>query len=70
MNKREIIDNYNSFKNNVLEKYDKTTYNIDESLFQTPSKLHLTIGMLKLLDDNEKKQAIEALMNCKEKIIE
>lgn len=70
LNKKEIIDNYNSFKNNVLGKYDKTTYNIDESLFQTPSKLHLTIGMLKLLDDNEKKQAIEALMNCKEKIIE
>lgn len=64
------MDNYNSFKNDVLEKYDKIAYNIDESLFQTPSKLHLTIGMLKLLDDNEKKQAIDALMNCKEKIIE
>lgn len=70
MNKKDIMDNYNSFKNDVLEKYDKTAYNIDEALFQTPSKLHLTIGMLKLLDDNEKKQAIDALMNCKEKIIE
>jgi len=70
LNKKEIMDNYNSFKNDVLEKYDKTAYNIDESLFQTPSKLHLTIGMLKLLDDNEKKQAIDALMDCKEKIIE
>lgn len=70
LNKKEIMDNYNSFKNDVLEKYDKIAYNIDESLFQTPSKLHLTIGMLKLLDDNEKKQAIDALMNCKEKIIE
>lgn len=70
LNKKEIMDNYNSFKNDVLENYDKTAYNIDKSLFQTPSKLHLTIGMLKLLDDNEKKQAIDALMNCKEKIIE
>lgn len=70
LNKKEIIDNYNSFKDDVLKKYGKTEYNIDESLFQTPSKLHLTIGMLKLLDDKEKKQAIDALMSCKEKIID
>ncbi|XP_029164380.1 uncharacterized protein LOC114935663 [Nylanderia fulva] len=70
LNKKGIIDNFNAFKDDVLEKYDKTKYNIDESLFQIPAKLHLTIGMLKLLDDNEKKQAIDALMNCKEKIID
>jgi len=70
LNKKGIIDKYISFKNDVLEKYNKTTHNIDESLFQTPSKLHLTIGMLKLFDDNEKQHAIHALMNCKENIIE
>lgn len=69
LNTKEIIDKYNSFKNDILEKYDKATYNIDESLFQTSSKLHLTIGMLKLLDDNEKEQAVNALRNCKENII-
>jgi activating signal cointegrator complex subunit 1 len=70
LNKKEIIDKYISFKNDVLEKYDKPTYNIDESLFQTPSKLHLTIGVLKLFDDDDKKNAIDALMNCKENVIE
>ncbi|CAL1684825.1 unnamed protein product [Lasius platythorax] len=70
LNKKGIIDNYNSFKDDVLEKYGKTAYNIDETLFQASSKLHLTIGMLKLLDDNEKKQAVNALMSCKEKIID
>lgn len=70
LNKKGIIDNYNSFKDDVLKKYAKTAYNIDESLFQMPSKLHLTIGMLKLLDDNEKKQAVDALLSCKEEIIE
>ncbi|XP_050464679.1 uncharacterized protein LOC126858419 [Cataglyphis hispanica] len=70
LNKKEIIDKYNSFKDDVLKKYNKTAYNIDESLFQMPSKLHLTIGMLKLLDDDEKKQAIDALLNCKEEIID
>lgn len=70
LNKEGIIDKFHSFKNDVLEKHDKSTHNIDESLFQTPSKLHLTIGMLKLLDDDEKKQAIDALMTCKENIID
>jgi len=70
LNKKGIIDKYISFKNDVLEKYNKTTYNIDESLFQVPSKLHLTIGMLKLFDDNDKQHAIHTLMNCKENIIE
>lgn len=70
LNTEEIIDKYQSFKNDLLEKYGKTPYNINESLFQMESKLHLTIGMLKLLDDNEKMQAADALMNCKENIIE
>lgn len=70
LNKKEIIDKYISFKNDVLEQYNKTTHNIDESLFQKPCKLHLTIGMLKLFDDDDKKQAIDALSDCKENIIE
>lgn len=70
LNKKEIIERFNYFKDDVLKKYDKTTYNIDESLFQNPSKLHLTIGMLKLLDINEKALAIDALKICKEEIIE
>ncbi|XP_071566997.1 activating signal cointegrator 1 complex subunit 1 isoform X3 [Temnothorax nylanderi] len=70
LNKKEIIDKYISFKNDVLEKYDKSTYNIDESLFQTPAKLHLTIGILKLFDDNDKQHAIDALKECKEYVID
>lgn len=69
LNKKGIIDKYISFKNDILKKYNKTTHNIDEFLFQTPSKLHLTIGMLKLFDDNEKKSAVDALTNCKENVI-
>ncbi|XP_014478832.1 PREDICTED: activating signal cointegrator 1 complex subunit 1 isoform X2 [Dinoponera quadriceps] len=70
LNTEEIIEKYYSFKNNVLENYGKTAYNIDESLFQTSSKLHLTIGVLKLFDDKEKEQAVNALMHCKENIID
>lgn len=69
LNKEEIINKYISFKNDILEKYSKTAYNIDESLFQTPAKLHLTIGMLKLFDNYEKQHAFEALEDCKEHVI-
>jgi len=69
LNKQEIINNFNIFKNNVLEKHSKSIHNIDESVFQIPSKLHMTIGMLKLFDDNEKKQAFDVLNDCKDKII-
>lgn len=75
LNKQGIIDNFNSFKTDTLEKYNwrngkAEQYKIDESLFQTPSKLHLTIGMLKLLDDDEKKRAVNALTSCKKQVIE
>ncbi|XP_011883478.1 PREDICTED: activating signal cointegrator 1 complex subunit 1 isoform X2 [Vollenhovia emeryi] len=70
LNKKEIIDNYLSFKKDVLEMHNQTTHNIDESVFQTPAKLHLTIGMLKLFDDNEKQHVIDALEECKENIID
>ncbi|XP_011632959.1 activating signal cointegrator 1 complex subunit 1 isoform X1 [Pogonomyrmex barbatus] len=70
LNKKNIIDKYISFKKDILEKYNKTASNIDESIFQLPAKLHLTIGMLKLFDDNDKGNAIDALMNCKTNIID
>ncbi|XP_020296338.1 activating signal cointegrator 1 complex subunit 1 isoform X2 [Pseudomyrmex gracilis] len=70
LNKKNIIDKFNLFKTDVLKRYDKATYNIDETLFQTPCKLHLTIGVLKLFDDNDKEHAINALKKCKEDIID
>lgn len=70
LNKEDIINKFSLFKNDILEKYNNIAYNIDELLFQTSSKLHITIGMLTLVDDNENKQAVDALINCKENIIE
>jgi len=42
---------------------------IDETIFQTPSLLHLTIGTLSLMDNRERQKACELLEDCKETII-
>ncbi|KAI4499254.1 hypothetical protein M0802_005514 [Mischocyttarus mexicanus] len=65
-----IIENFNSFKSGVIEKYGGTVTGIEEILFQKPNKLHLTLGMLTLLNEEEIKQAIQTLMDCKQHIIE
>ncbi|XP_064125766.1 activating signal cointegrator 1 complex subunit 1 isoform X2 [Loxodonta africana] len=43
---------------------------VDGSIFQKPKKLHLTIGMLVLLSEQEIQQTCEMLQQCKEEFIE
>lgn len=67
LNDGHIIMKFNEFKTDVLNNLNAR--GVDNTVFQTPSKLHLTLGMLILLDDAERKQAIDALDYCKEHII-
>ncbi|CAL7941907.1 unnamed protein product [Xylocopa violacea] len=69
LNEGHIIMKFNMFKNEVLTNSGKMSRGVDERIFQTPSKLHITIGVLTLLDDTERNQAIEALNYCKEYIV-
>ncbi|XP_033327476.2 activating signal cointegrator 1 complex subunit 1 [Megalopta genalis] len=69
LNEGSIIMKYMAFKNDVLKSSEKTSRGIDETIFQIPSKLHITIGMLKLFDDAERERATQALDDCKEHII-
>lgn len=64
----EVQDNFTKFKNDVLS--DPEIFGIDESLFQKPQKLHLTIGTLSLLDNDDRSITAEMLQECKEFIIE
>ncbi|KAK3907243.1 Activating signal cointegrator 1 complex subunit 1 [Frankliniella fusca] len=43
---------------------------IAKDIFQDPNKLHITLGTLVLLDDNDRKKAAEALQACKQELVE
>lgn len=60
----ELKDNFTKFKNEILN--DPEIYGIDESLFQVPAKLHLTIATLALLDNEDRRIASELLSECKD----
>lgn len=62
----EIKKNFLKFKQEVLKDSD----GLNESLFQKPEKLHLTILMLVLLDNQDRVIAAEYLQDCKEMIID
>ncbi|XP_048269152.1 activating signal cointegrator 1 complex subunit 1 isoform X1 [Bombus terrestris] len=69
LNEGHIIMKFNMFKNEVLTNSGKKSRGVDETIFQTPSKLHLTIGLMTLLDETERNKAIEALNYCNEHIV-
>lgn len=66
----EIMANFISFKRNVIQKFGGVARGVDELLFQSPQKLHLTLVMLTLLDEEERNQAVKTLMDCKRHIID
>lgn len=69
LNEGHIIMKFNMFKSDVLTRFEKTSRGVNQMIFQKPSKLHLTIALLTLLDDAERNQAIEALNYCKDHIV-
>jgi activating signal cointegrator complex subunit 1 len=46
----------------------KNSRGIDTSIFQTPEKLHLTLGTLVIMDANEREVAAHILAECKESV--
>lgn len=70
LNTDEVIANFNSFKSDVIKKFGGVARGVYEYIFQKPHKLHLTLGMLTLLDDEERKEAKKVFMDCKEHIID
>ena len=43
---------------------------LDETIFQTETLLHLTVGTMALLDQRERDLARDILMDCKENVIQ
>ncbi|XP_075466890.1 activating signal cointegrator 1 complex subunit 1 [Ascaphus truei] len=65
----EIQEKFLLFKEEVLTKCSKDR-GVESTIFQNPAKLHLTIGTLVLLNENEVKKACELLQKCKEDFID
>ncbi|XP_062989057.1 activating signal cointegrator 1 complex subunit 1 isoform X1 [Elgaria multicarinata webbii] len=65
LNQVAVQEKFLQFKKEVLEKCSND-YGVSSSLFQNPAKLHLTIGTLVLLNEQEIQKAQELLQRCKE----
>ena len=69
MNHPEIQAAFLKFKESVMSKLDcDSRRGIDESVFQIPTLLHMTLGTLALMDDVEREQAAEILHLTVEKL--
>ncbi|XP_067100680.1 activating signal cointegrator 1 complex subunit 1 [Osmerus mordax] len=61
----QIQEGFLRFKEEVLKNCSKDN-GVDESIFQNPAKLHLTVGTLVLLNDMEVTKACEQLQQCED----
>ncbi|KAM6182876.1 activating signal cointegrator 1 complex subunit 1 isoform 2-T2 [Erethizon dorsatum] len=68
LNEAEVQEGFLKFQEEVLAKCSMDR-GVDSSVFQNPKKLHLTIGMLVLLSEQEIQQTCELLQRCKEEFI-
>ncbi|XP_072312561.1 activating signal cointegrator 1 complex subunit 1 [Eucyclogobius newberryi] len=69
LNEPQIQDSFLKFKDQVLEKCSQDR-GVEASVFQNPSKLHLTVGTLALLNELEVKRVCEQLQQCQDFIRE
>ncbi|XP_054707295.1 activating signal cointegrator 1 complex subunit 1-like isoform X2 [Uloborus diversus] len=68
INAKEVQESFLRFKDDVLRNFKKVR-GIDESLFQEPKKMHLTITTLVLLDNRDKLKAEAIFQKCKNEIV-
>ncbi|XP_009288835.1 activating signal cointegrator 1 complex subunit 1 isoform X1 [Aptenodytes patagonicus] len=69
LNQPAIQEKFLQFKEEVLEKCSKD-HGVSSSLFQNPAKLHLTLGTLVLLNEQETQKACDLLQRCKEDFVD
>lgn len=67
MNKPDIMENFTRFQEAVLR--DCQNRGLHESIFIKPSKIHLTVGVTCLTDNQERVFASNLLTEAKEKVI-
>eukprot|EP00088_Acartia_fossae_P009505 TRINITY_DN14616_c0_g1_i1.p1 TRINITY_DN14616_c0_g1~~TRINITY_DN14616_c0_g1_i1.p1 ORF type:complete len:356 (+),score=78.36 TRINITY_DN14616_c0_g1_i1:43-1110(+) len=68
MNTQHLQQEFHEFKREVLDNCSECR-GVEESIFQTSTLLHLTVGTMVLMDDRERALARNILQDCKELII-
>ncbi|KAK5646317.1 hypothetical protein RI129_004781 [Pyrocoelia pectoralis] len=68
VNSEEVQRNFQRFKDEIMN--GDPIEGIHETIFQSPLKLHLTIGVLALMNTLEKEEAVNALNACKTEVID
>jgi len=68
VNMEHVRECFLQFKNEVLQSCQNVR-GVDETIFQTETLLHLTVGTMALLDQRERDMAREILMDCKEHVV-
>lgn len=68
VNSLQMQEAFHQFKKEVLDTCSDSN-GVEESIFQTSTLLHLTIGTMVLMDDRERELARDILQDCKETII-
>lgn len=63
----EIKSNFMEFKKKLLQ--EKDIKGIDETLFISPLKLHLTVTVMVLIDHGEKQEAIKTLQDYQKNVL-
>ena len=69
VNTGAVQENFLDFKRDVLGTLEEVP-GLDETIFQTETLLHLTVGTMALLDQRERELARELLMDCNDSIIQ
>ncbi|XP_015114091.1 activating signal cointegrator 1 complex subunit 1 [Diachasma alloeum] len=70
LNNDEFKGNYKAFREQILRDPTREIHGIVDEMFVGGNKLHLTVGMLLLLDDEEKRKAAETLEKCVEDVVQ
>ncbi|XP_035787957.1 activating signal cointegrator 1 complex subunit 1-like [Anopheles albimanus] len=68
LNTAEILKRFVAFREQVLTKLP-AAFRVDESLFQQPEKLHITLCTLALMDNEDRASAAQILQDCQDTIL-
>uniref|UniRef100_A0A182P3Q7 K Homology domain-containing protein n=1 Tax=Anopheles epiroticus TaxID=199890 RepID=A0A182P3Q7_9DIPT len=68
LNVPDVMKRFAEFRHKIVHKLP-VAFSVDESLFQQPEKLHITLCTMSLMDNEDRANAAQILLDCQESII-